>query len=312
MNSARLIIAIPTYNRSKIIKKQVQLLLPQLREGVQLVVRDNCSDVPVRSMFSDEELSKFTLIRNLTNIGGDANTVHLLEAYNDCWVWILGDDDPVKPDAVDLVLSEITNHNDCCYINFGSKKCLKTQNYDELISYMGNLGVLGLAFFQTHCVMNMKKLSPAIRYYYEFLSSQIGQICMVLKHVEMIPFEKCYFSTIQLMTYNAPGGWSKCDFVRNCSLLFDKYYYCKDELKGNLLKGLFNMLVVNLMETNLKMFEKIKYLCFLMSKYGYFNTIRYSSVTLFQFFAFLFLPKDLYKTIRSKFAQRYNQALQNR
>ena len=51
-------ITIPTYNRPDYIQRQIRDLLPQLQEGVSIVVYDNCSDIPVSTLFTKEELTE--------------------------------------------------------------------------------------------------------------------------------------------------------------------------------------------------------------------------------------------------------------
>jgi len=95
-----LCIAIPTYNRSHLLKLQLQRLLPQLVEGVHLHVFDNASTDDtvecVRSLGSD----RIRITTSPFNCGMARNICKALEEADGEWVWVLGDDDPVVPDAV--------------------------------------------------------------------------------------------------------------------------------------------------------------------------------------------------------------------
>jgi glycosyltransferase involved in cell wall biosynthesis len=48
-----LTISIPTYNRNEKLRRSVELLLPQLTEGVQLRIFDNGSSTPVTETIKD-------------------------------------------------------------------------------------------------------------------------------------------------------------------------------------------------------------------------------------------------------------------
>ena len=63
-----LTICIPTYNRPEYTTKLVRALLSQLKDEVGLCVRDKCGDFIYRG-----EKAIYNIMRNKTNIGGDAN-----------------------------------------------------------------------------------------------------------------------------------------------------------------------------------------------------------------------------------------------
>ena len=241
MAQIKLTISIGTYNRSQCIQRQVRDVLEQLEEGVQLYVFDNASDRPVSDLFTKEELSRFTIFRNTINIGRDQNQVRSLENVKEGWVWTLSDDDIIKKDAVRVVLKYINKHPKSCYINFGNKKESSIHNFQELTSYFSIVGTFGISFFQSSCVYNIDRIKKSLYWFNEFLSSQIGQICMVLKHMENNKGEMCLFTTTSIIEEVPPGGWSPKDFIINSSILFDKFHYRKRELKGTLFKGMGDM-----------------------------------------------------------------------
>ncbi len=122
-NPMKLTIAIPTYNRPEAIQKQVRNLLPQLREGVQLIVYDNASEIPVQSLFTEEEKRLFAIHRNPVNVGAEANICKCFEACcNSEWGFIPGDDDELYPDAVFRILKQMEKYPDAVFINFGCEK----------------------------------------------------------------------------------------------------------------------------------------------------------------------------------------------
>jgi glycosyltransferase involved in cell wall biosynthesis len=118
----RLSIVIPTSNRPKDIVERVGELLPQLVQGVDLLIIDNCSPVVVETLISEnfpDTLGKITHIRNAVNIGGNANICRCFEVGDSDWIWLLGDDDSVKPDAIKMILAEIASHGEAISIIAG-------------------------------------------------------------------------------------------------------------------------------------------------------------------------------------------------
>ena len=107
-------ICIPTYNRLPYLRELFGFLLPQIdlvENGmVELVVSDNVSTDGtadyLRSIHRDY-LRRWT---NETNIGGDRNFLKCIQEARGDYVWLVGDDDLVAPDAVARVLKCIEEH----------------------------------------------------------------------------------------------------------------------------------------------------------------------------------------------------------
>ncbi len=122
MSGNLLTITIPTYNRNDILKKNLQILLPQTVNVCNVILIDNSSDVLVKDTLR-EELSIYpnlTVVRNKANVGLSGNLIKCFEICNSEWVWLIGDDDKTLPDAVNTVYEYITKYPDAHYINFTS------------------------------------------------------------------------------------------------------------------------------------------------------------------------------------------------
>lgn len=121
-----LTIAIPTYNRPDKIKNTVSRLLPQVTADVKILVLDNCSPVPVKDHLEREigiEVSNhLEIVRHRVNIGADSNFQRCFELCTTPYIWMLGDDDQVEGNAVEIILDEIKRyeHLDLIGINFKS------------------------------------------------------------------------------------------------------------------------------------------------------------------------------------------------
>jgi abequosyltransferase len=103
-----LTIAIPTFNRSACLTQLLEVLAPQLvgESRVELMISDNQSqdDTPaVVESFRQKGLV-LTYIRNETNIGSDANFLQCFEQASGKYMWLVGDDDIILPDALARIL----------------------------------------------------------------------------------------------------------------------------------------------------------------------------------------------------------------
>lgn len=102
--SVMLSICIPTYNRLKYLKELLQGFIAQIDEiaagGVELVVSDNVSTDGTAAYLKTIDRKYFRFWTNETNIGGDRNFLKCIREAKGDYVWLVGDDDLIAPDAV--------------------------------------------------------------------------------------------------------------------------------------------------------------------------------------------------------------------
>lgn len=167
-----LTIAIPTYNRNKILEKNLKLLLPQLTEACSLLILDNSSDIPVSETIEDliKKYSKVNInvIRNKYNIGMTGNILKCFELCDNSWLWILGDDDQVKEGAIKQILQDILIYKQNHFISyawdepsFNRKKDILTSDINQLIDKIESIGVI---LFISTSIYNIKKVINSISY----------------------------------------------------------------------------------------------------------------------------------------------------
>lgn len=104
-----LTIAVPTYNRSSFLNELLSCLFEQCLSNprIELLVSDNAStdETPVIvTRYIDRGL-QIRYIRNISNIGADANFMQCFETAKGKYVWLIGDDDVVVPGAVGKIVS---------------------------------------------------------------------------------------------------------------------------------------------------------------------------------------------------------------
>lgn len=300
-------ITIPTYNRPDFIQRQVRDLLPQLQEGVSIVVYDNCSDIPVKSLFTSSELEKIEVHRNVVNVGGAANLGNCFSRNADYdWIWLLSDDDKIAKNSVSTIIDIINHYQDCCYINFQQKKNAHTKTFSEFLDYLSILGAFGTSFFQSACLFNMNKLRPYVRFYYDFLSSWIAQIAMVIKYLESNRDGHCLFTTIKIIEDCNVGGWNHLDLIVNSSIFVDRFRHLKPLMKKTLFKALGDLDYTLLSQEPVPVSKKWFYCKFIIKRLGFINVILYNSVSFGQFILSLLLPSSLFKSVRNYAATKYN------
>jgi glycosyltransferase involved in cell wall biosynthesis len=133
MQKPLLTIAIPTYNRNELLCKSLEKLFPQAQDAVCFLIIDNASNISVadsiRTRFGAAAPPSLRVVRNAFNIGGTANALRCLELAETEWMWVLGDDDIVSSDSVEIVLTEIKRAVGCVAINFASHMFRRQQSY---------------------------------------------------------------------------------------------------------------------------------------------------------------------------------------
>lgn len=109
----KLSILIPTYNRCTYLKCNLDNLLPQLydyKDEVELWISDNCSSDKTKEIIYEYKQSssiEINYIRNNENIGGLKNTLQLVEKARGEYLFVMGDDDVLSPNFMDIIMSSL-------------------------------------------------------------------------------------------------------------------------------------------------------------------------------------------------------------
>jgi len=108
-------ITIPTYRRERYLKELLQSIrLPRdLWETVEIVVSDNASEYNVGEVIRQLDLPyPISVHINEENIGATQNFINCVGMARGKYVWILGDDELLKPDAVTTVVNRLLSGQD--------------------------------------------------------------------------------------------------------------------------------------------------------------------------------------------------------
>ncbi len=125
-----LTIALPTYNRQRLLDQQLAWLSNAIKgyeHELEIIISDNCSDdqTPeiIRKWVPAFAGTTLRLNRNSENIGAVRNIAHCMRMARGRHVWVISDDDPIKTEAVGYVLDRLRETPDMALIllNFASR-----------------------------------------------------------------------------------------------------------------------------------------------------------------------------------------------
>jgi glycosyltransferase involved in cell wall biosynthesis len=131
----KLLIVIPTYNRSSYLDEQLNrlskivVLSRENKIETNVLVRDNGSDYDVESVVTNYG---FEYKSNSVNLGGDFNFIlSFLDSVNYDYLWILSDDDWVIINRFELIICKIKSHESDLIV-------LNDTNYSGLSNFSGS------------------------------------------------------------------------------------------------------------------------------------------------------------------------------
>lgn len=175
-----LTVAIPTYGRPKQVKAIVEQLLLQKDDSWTLLVVDNHSDVPVRDLVPAD----VRVVRNVINIGSAGNFPRCFEMVETEWMWLLGDDDLVEPDAIKTVLSKIAQYPDAALLNFdvpaitgGRHAPVECRGMDQFLQRCDRLDY---TIWMSGNIYSRKRYWPFIGMAYRFANTACGHYVLIL------------------------------------------------------------------------------------------------------------------------------------
>ena len=110
---AILTIAIPTFNRKRLLKRALDSVLYQMEDDVEVLVVDNASDDGTDTMVATFQKQYPTLQykKNSENIGADRNFLKCLRDAKGKYVLLLGSDDILLNGAVQHITAFLREHD---------------------------------------------------------------------------------------------------------------------------------------------------------------------------------------------------------
>ncbi len=228
-----LTIAIPTYNRPTKVRNTLLRLIPQLNDQVFLRILDNHSDTDIKSYVQNDIVpaiaDRIEIIRHKVNIGGDANFQRCFELCETPYIWMIGDDDMVADNAVELILKELEVFNDfdLIGINFNSNCCKRervssvTINSTKELAYkldsFGNWLFISTSVYKTK--EYLKYIYMAGWGAYSMASQVVPAMMAISKHKVFVLSEKYIVTNIPVEDVNTK--WSDYQLALSLSSLLE-------------------------------------------------------------------------------------------
>lgn len=116
-NQPLLSICIPTWNRSKFVKIQLESFAEHLKgidaSEIELYISDNCSDDDTEEVVRQytSQIAAITYNRNEKNIGAAGNFVRCMQWASGKYILLLGDDDILEPGSVKYLLDQLRGND---------------------------------------------------------------------------------------------------------------------------------------------------------------------------------------------------------
>lgn len=173
MDSAKVTIAIPTYNRRDTIQTNIASIVDSLPEWVEILICDNASEPAVEFEPEVWRIAKARRVemrvhRNPVNLGAAANILRLFELVETEWLLLLGDDDPLIPEALDQIAECVSRHQGCPIFKFSSPYGsyateMEARNFDEFMEKGSNFNHL---LFMSTYLFDVRECLPYLRFGY--------------------------------------------------------------------------------------------------------------------------------------------------
>ena len=307
-NKTLLTIAIPTYDRPDEIVRQVRLLLPQLTKEVKLVVRDNASPIPVEELFEDSEKSKFEIIRNKVNLGGDANIARCHECCGTTWLWTLGDDDFIKTDAVATVLRLIMHSpQNTLMINVSTGEDKKLTDKESVLNNLSDFMSFGDSFWISKCIYNESLLRSHLNIYYQSLSSMIGQFAYFLSGVMFFNDYTFVKSSINIFETTNIGGWNTKRFIIKNWAIVNQFSGILEKKDYAALKRIISNYDLILLNRNIE--TKYRLMALIIKRHGFFRSMCDFPLKIVKKLVLFILPNMIITGIKGKRIQHAFQSI---
>lgn len=145
--------------------------------------------------------------RNQYNIGMSANILRSFEVAKSDWLWIVSDDDDIRPCAVDAVISSIKDQPDAIgLIRFRSNLTDSAVNIDTLEEFVEFNGASNRAFngsiFLSNCVYRVEDFGPLLQVGYQYANTYIPHFMMAVAY--MASGNSCALYREEVVDYVVP------------------------------------------------------------------------------------------------------------
>ena len=94
-------ICIPTYNRPESLINCLNSIVKQGNKNLEICISDNCSKINIKKLIQPfKKRLNIQFNKNKKNLGFALNLLKVSEMAKGDFIWFLGDDDLLMPDAI--------------------------------------------------------------------------------------------------------------------------------------------------------------------------------------------------------------------
>jgi hypothetical protein len=212
-SAIRLTVGIPTYDRPARLAETVGRVLPQLGPADELLVLDNASPTPAADvlapLFARFPAVRARVVRHAVNIGGAANILRVVEEADPAtWLWLLGDDDDVTPDAVAGIRATLEAHPGVLFVNFSADNHQRPTDRRTrgLAGFIAGIDSWSNLNFMSVDVFQVAAIQPVLRRGYHFAFSMSPHVALVF--AALGDTGEALFSRVQVIAQHESGGWA--------------------------------------------------------------------------------------------------------
>lgn len=220
-----LTVVIPTYNRQEALirlLKSFQEINYSLID--EFVISDNHSSYSVyetlQQELSAELFQKCRVVRNRCNIGGQGNMNNSFLLAKTKWMWMIGDDDVVTADAIDIISNDLHKEPECAWFKYSTSNinaleddCTMTSLQDFIDYYAMQERHKGNLVFMSNNIYNMQKLAPYIIFAFDYSYTCVSQILPPLMGLDR---EEIYvkYRSESICKYSAPDDSQQWNCIK--------------------------------------------------------------------------------------------------
>ncbi|MCX7712682.1 MAG: glycosyltransferase family 2 protein [Chthoniobacterales bacterium] len=233
-------IAIPTYNRVNHVKQRIEELLPQLNDETQIIIYDNGSD-EINDLLKYIDNKRVFYKRSISNLGMTGNFLRCMTQTLSEWIWVLGDDDPVKDNCLKTILG-VLKKTEASIVNFTTDACFNNSN--KLILNLSELLMIKDVSSLLHFSSNVYKLETVKKTFHVLATSCFTyamHVVIITKALENIPDCKMELRVEEILKKNNlnPRRWSTLEVAMGLSVYpcfvnqIDLKKICSNQLRAS-------------------------------------------------------------------------------
>ncbi len=219
---SKLTIVIPTYNRAQKVKQRLEELIPQVaaHRDVALYVFDDASTDDTAQVL-EPYISRVTRHERVkVNQGIGRSLMRAFESVQSGWLWTLGDDDPVAPDAVATALELIGRSPEALAINCDSEggRNSHDQQVNGLGEFLARKEIADVLFMSSN-LYNLDALAPYRKVFCQAVGTLAPHLALMLASLEDSD-RPMVFTTRQLtLFHHREQRWSSLEAAQGIATM---------------------------------------------------------------------------------------------